>query len=190
MVLGGPLTASAPVSAHPHIWIDAEAVLIIENGALVGVETRWTLDPFVSALLIEDFDADKDGGFDAQEAAALEEATFVGLSEFGFYTHLRIDGMTSSPETVLDFRPTIRDDIVLYEFRMPLPAPVDPSRQSVDIAFYDDSYYTDLYYEDTMVSTRGDLPAGCTATLRLDEETPIYYGMVFPTRIGISCAEG
>jgi len=188
--LAGALTASAPASAHPHIWIDAEAVLVFEHGALVGVEARWTLDPFVSALLIEDFDVDKDGSFNAEEAAALEQATFVGLSEFGFYTHLRIDGVTSSPETVSDFHPTIRDDIVLYDFYVPLPAPVDPSRISVDIAFYDDSYYTDLYIEDATVSVRGDVAAGCAATLRLDEQTPIYYGMVFPTRIGIRCAEG
>lgn len=189
-MLAATLATIAPASAHPHIWIDAEAVLVIEHGALVGVETRWTLDPFVSALLIEDFDVDKNGAFDDQEASALEQAAFVGLSEYGFYTHLRIDGEMSSPETVLNFRPTIRDDVVLYEFYVSLPAPTDPSHQSVDIAFYDDSYYTDLYYEDASVSLRGDKTTGCVATLHLDEQTPIYYGMVFPTRIGLNCAEG
>jgi len=190
LAIAGALIAANPAEAHPHIWIDAAATLVFEQGALVGVETQWTLDPFVSALLIEDFDADKNGVFEPDEMSALEQATFVGLSEYGFYTHLRIDGVASSPEAVSDFLPTIRDDIVLFEFYVPLPAPVDPLRQSVDIAFYDDSYYTDLYVEDSTVSLRGDLAAGCAATVRLDEQTPIYYGVVFPTRIGISCAEG
>ena len=184
------LSTTGPGTAHPHIWIDAAANLVFEQGALVGIETQWTLDPFISALLIEDFDADKDGVFEPDEAVALEQATFVGLSEFGFYTHLRIDGVASSPETVLNFHPTIRDGTVLYSFYVPLPEPADPTRQAVDIAFYDETYYTDLYYEDASVSISGDHPGGCTPALREDHDTPIYYGMVFPLRIGLRCAEG
>lgn len=190
LTFAGTLAATGPGTTHPHIWIDAAATLVFEHGALVGVETRWTLDPFVSALLIEDFDADKNGVFEPEEATALEQATFVGLSEFGFYTHLRIDGVASSPETVLDFQPTIRDDTVLYDFYVPLPEPADPSRQTVDIAFYDETYFTDLYYEDASVTVSGDQTGGCSLSLREDHDTPIYYGMVFPMRIGLRCAEG
>ncbi len=190
LVTGGALLWTSPGATHPHIWIDAAVTLVFEQGALVGVEARWSLDPFVSALLIEDFDADKNGAFDAEEAAALEQATFVGLSEFGFYTHLRIDGLGYSPQTVENFQPTIQDDTVLYSFVVPLPEPADPSRQAVDVAFYDESYYTDLYTEDGWISISGDRTAGCVPTLRQDTDTPIYFGMVFPVRIGLRCAEG
>lgn len=190
LTFAGVLAATGPGTTHPHIWIDASATLVFEHGALVGVETRWDLDPFVSALLMEDFDADKNGIFEPEEAMALEQATFVGLSEFGFYTHMRVDGVASSPETVLDFRPSIRDDIVVYDFFVPLPEPVDPSRQRVDIAFYDETYFTDLYYEEASISLGGDQTGGCSLSLREDIETPIYFGMVFPLRIGLRCAEG
>ena len=190
LTFAAALAATGPATTHPHIWIDAAANLVFEHGALVGVEARWTLDPFVSALLIEDFDADKNGVFEPEEATALEQATFVGLSEFGFYTHLRVDGVASSPETVLNFRPTISGDTVLYDFYVPLPEPADPSRQRVDIAFYDETYFTDLYYEESMVSVSGDQTGGCSLSLREDHDTPIYYGMVFPLRIGLRCAEG
>ncbi len=190
LTFAGALAATGPGTSHPHIWIDAEATLVFEHGALVGVETRWTLDPFVSALLIEDFDTDKNGVFEPEEVSVLEQATFVGLREFGFYTHLRVDGVASSPDTVLDFQPTIRDDTVLYEFYVPLPEPADPSRQRVDIAFYDETYFTDLYYEDASISVSGDQTGGCSLSLREDLDSPIYFGMVFPTRIGLRCAEG
>ncbi len=186
----GMLGWTVPGDAHPHIWIDAAATLVFEHGVLVSVETQWTLDPFVSALLIQDFDADENGVFDADEATALEQATFVGLSEFGFYTHLRIGGVAYSPETVQAFQPTIRDDTVLYSFVVPLPEPIDPARQSVDVAFYDETYYTDLYTEDGWIAVSGDQTAGCVPTLRQDTETPIYFGMVFPVRIGLRCVEG
>lgn len=190
LATAGMLAWTSPGSAHPHIWIDAAANLVLEHGALVGVRAQWKLDPFVSALLVEDFDADKDGVFDAEEATALEQATFVGLSEFGFYTHLRIDGVAYSPETVQEFQPTIRDDIVIYSFFVPLPDPADPSRQTVDVAFYDETYYTDLYTEDGWITVSGDQTSGCVPTFRQDTESPFYFGMVFPVRIGLSCAEG
>lgn len=190
VAVAGALAMTQPGQAHPHIWIDAAATLVFEHGALVGVETRWTLDPFVSALLIQDFDADSNGVFDSGEATALEQATFVGLSEFGFYTHMRIDGVGYSPETVQQFRPTIQDDTVLYDFYVALPQPVDPARQQVDVAFYDETFYTDLYTEDGWIAVSGDQTAACVPTLRQDIETPIYFGMVFPVRIGLRCAEG
>ncbi len=190
LAVSGALATAQPSAAHPHIWIDAAATLVFEHGALVGVEVEWTLDPFVSALLIEDFDADKNGAFDPEEATALEQMTFVGLSEYGFYTHLRVDGVESTPETVQQFRPTIRDDVVLYSFFVGLPEPADPSRQAVDVAFYDETYYTDLYTEDGWIAVRGDQTAGCVPTLRQDTETPYYFGVVFPQRIGLRCAEG
>lgn len=190
LAIAGATAATQPADAHPHIWIDAAATLVFEQGALAGIEARWTLDPFVSALLIEDFDRDRDGAFGPEEAETLKQATFVGLSEFGFYTHLRIDGVASSPGTVLDFQPTISDGTVLYSFYVPLPVPVDPARQAVDVAFYDETYYTDVYYEDGWISVRGDAAAGCTPALWEDTDTPVYFGMVFPVRIGLRCAEG
>ena len=190
IAVAGALAMTQPGQAHPHIWIDSAAKLVFEHGTLVGVEAHWTLDPFVSALLIQDFDVDGNGMFDPEEATALEQATFVGLSEFGFYTHLRIDGVGYSPETVRHFQPTIQEDIVLYEFFVALPEPVDPARQQVDVAFYDETYFTDLYIEPGWIAISGDQTAGCAPTLWQDMETPLYFGMVFPQRIGLRCAEG
>lgn len=190
IAVAGALAWTSPGTTHPHIWIDAAATLVFEHGALVGVDTQWTLDPFVSALLIEDFDENDNGVFDADEAAAIEQLTFVGLSEFGFYTHLRVDGVEASPETVQQFQPTISGDTVLYSFFVPLPEPADPTRQRVDVAFYDETYYTDLYVEDGWIAVRGDETSGCVPTLRLDTDSPYYFGIVFPTRIGLRCAEG
>lgn len=184
------LLATGPSKAHPHIWIDARATLVFEQGALIGVEAHWTLDPFVSALLMEDFDADKDGTFDADEAAALEQATFVGLSEFGFYTHIRIEGTDYTPQAVDAFRPSIEGDVVVYEFYVPLPEQTDRTSKSVDVAFYDDTYYVELYTEEGWNSVSGDQVAGCAPVLEVDYDSPYYYGVVFPTRIGLSCVEG
>lgn len=190
LAAAGALVAAQPGAAHPHIWIDAKATLVFEHGALVGIRSNWTLDPFVSALLKEDFDSDKDGAFDAEEIGALEEATFVGLSEFGFYTHIRIDGTDYSPQSVEEFQPVIEGDVVVYQFFVPLPEPVDPTSQAVDVAFYDDTFYTDLYTEDGWTTLSGDQVAGCVPVHEVDYDSPYYYGVVFPTRIGLRCAEG
>jgi nickel/cobalt exporter len=33
-----------PLAAHPHVWIDAVATFVFEDGALVGLRQHWQFD--------------------------------------------------------------------------------------------------------------------------------------------------
>ncbi|NNG04216.1 MAG: DUF1007 family protein [Inquilinus sp.] len=184
------LAGARPAAAHPHVWIDARASLVMADGLLQGIAVEWTLDAFVSALLIEDFDGDGDGAFSTHEAAALHDQTFSGLSEYGYYTHLTVDGIDIGPAEIRDFAPAIAGDAVVYRFFAPLPIPADPTRKRVEVAFYDETYYVDVALVEPGIALAGAEGLGCTLEGREDLETPLYYGLAFPYRTAIVCAAG
>ena len=184
------LAGAQPAAAHPHVWIDARASLVMADGLLQGVAVEWALDVFVSALLIEDFDSDGDGAFDAAETAAIYDQTFSGLAEYGYYTHLTVDGIDIGPSEVRDFSPAIAGDAVVYRFTVPLAVPVDPTRERVELAFYDETYYVDVALVEPGIALVGAEGLGCTLEGREDLETPLYYGLAFPYRTAIACAAG
>ena len=54
---------SGGAAAHPHVFIDTQFDLVIEDGKLIAVRIDWAYDAFYSMLLIEEreLDADRDG---------------------------------------------------------------------------------------------------------------------------------
>jgi ABC-type uncharacterized transport system substrate-binding protein len=67
-VLGLAIVAPIPATAHPHVFIDH--TLLVRAGA-AGVEAlsfAWSLDPLTRALILQSFDADRDGMLSAKES--------------------------------------------------------------------------------------------------------------------------
>ena len=71
---------------------------------------------------------------------------------------------------------------------MPLAEPVDPGASRFAAGIYDPEYYVEvLLDEDDPVRFEG-LPSGaCTYAIQEDSEHPIYYGLVNPLTIVLSC---
>jgi ABC-type uncharacterized transport system substrate-binding protein len=184
--LGG---RSGPVAAHPHVWIDAVATFVFEGGSLVGLRQHWRFDEFFSSFVIEEQDANGDGAFDQAEIDAIREQAFGNLREYGYFTHARRGGDKLPLDQVSEFAARIEDDLLVYEFTLVLPEPVDPGAERVEAAIYDTEYYVEvLLNEDDPVRFEGIPNGACTFAIREDLENPIYYGMVNPLTIALSCA--
>ena len=180
---------SGPVAAHPHVWIDAVATFVFEGGSLVGLRQHWRFDEFFSSFVIEEHDANGDGVFDQAEIDAIREQAFANLREYGYFTHARLDGEKLALDKVSDFTARIEDDLLVYEFTMVLPEPVDPGAERVEAAIYDSEYYVEVLLDQYDPVRFEGIPSGaCTFAIREDLENPIYYGMVNPLTIALSCA--
>jgi ABC-type uncharacterized transport system substrate-binding protein len=56
------LPGAAPKAlAHPHVFVDTELRVFVEQGDAVAVEVTWTYDDFFSLLIFEDMGLDPDG---------------------------------------------------------------------------------------------------------------------------------
>jgi ABC-type uncharacterized transport system substrate-binding protein len=186
LVLGG---RSAPVGAHPHVWIDAVVTFVFEDRQLVALSHHWKFDEFFGSFVIEEHDADGNGAFDAAEVSAIRENAFSNLREFDYFTHVRLDRRKLPLHEVSTFAARIEDGVLVYEFTMPLPQPVDPRAGGFAASVYDAEYYVEVLLDEyDPVRFDGISSGGCTYEIREDADNPIYYGMVYPLAITLSCA--
>lgn len=86
------ISAAAPALAHPHVWVSVEATVLFDNGAITGLQQRWTFDEFYSAQAGEGLDQNRDGNLDRSELAELAKVNMEGLKEFDYFTEVRLAG--------------------------------------------------------------------------------------------------
>jgi ABC-type uncharacterized transport system substrate-binding protein len=173
-----------PAAAHPHVWIDASLGYVVEDASVTALQVTWVFDDLYSALVLEDFDGDGDGTLSQQELDALVGISAVNLMAYSFFTHVKIDGEKHYVALVKEFYAEVtEEDLILYRFRVPLPAPTAP--QQLAVGLFDDSYYVDI------ALAEGDVrvPDGCRAALQQDRNEPLYYGSYFPTYVHLDCSQ-
>lgn len=186
------LAVSTGAQAHPHVWIDAGAVLRYEERKLAAVELSWAFDGLFSTILYEDFDIDRDGVFNDEEIEEMRAGAFAGLSQVGFFTDLRLDGERVDWGLPSHFEIEARDGgaTVVYSFTLNLPEPIDPAGKELTLALYDPDFYVwvDLDKADR-VSVQGREGGNCLVTLTEDTDMPLYYDSFFPSKATIACAD-
>ncbi len=165
--------AAGPAAAHPHVFVTNKVAVLF--------------DDFFSSTLLEDFDADGDGGFDAAEVAALHDNAFVPLRDYGWFTHLYLDGEERPAPEPSGFRAVAEGELVRYRFDLMLPAPVDPAATLFEVAIYDQEYYVEVLLDADSPVTLEASPPACRATVAEDETRAYYFGMVYPQMIGVEC---
>src|SRR5918994_549986 len=106
VVLGGTAWAVAlpgPAAAHPHVWINDVTTFLFKDRQLAGIRHHWEFDEIFSSYVIDEQDANKDGELDRAEIDAIQANAFSNLRDYGYFTHLRIDGKEVPLTEVADF---------------------------------------------------------------------------------------
>jgi len=171
-----------PAAAHPHVWIDATLTYVVADSRVIALDVTWLFDDFYSAMVQEDFDGDGDGVLSQQEPDTLVGLSAVNLSQYSFFTHVKIGSDRLTIRAVREFyAETTAEGLTLYRFRVPLPAPAEP--KDIAVGLFDDSYYVDVALAEAAVQP----PPGCRAVLEPDQNEPLYYGTYFPTYVHLAC---
>jgi ABC-type uncharacterized transport system substrate-binding protein len=183
-----PAGGIAPAAAHPHVWITDVTTFVFEDRRLVGLRHQWTFDELFGSFVIGQHDVDGDGRFDPAETAALRQGAFDNLQEYGYFTHLRIDGEAWPLDEIEAFAARVDDGVLIYEFTLPLPQPVDLGAAGLALGVYDPEYYVEVLLDEHDPVRFAGLPSGaCTYAIHEDALHPIYYGMVYPLAITLAC---
>ncbi|WP_372096592.1 DUF1007 family protein [Tistrella mobilis] len=181
------LLQPSPARAHPHVWVTAEATPETLDDKVTAIQLSWTFDPMLSAVLVQDFDRNADGRYDADEQAALTAELLKNMSDYGYFTHVQVDASFVELAGVDGMAAAIGDKVVTMTFRARLKEPVDPRKHRITLGVYDPEYYIAF-----------DLPAGslhlnappldlCRPVAREDTLNPIYFGYVNPEVIDVVC---
>jgi ABC-type uncharacterized transport system substrate-binding protein len=182
------LGAATDADAHPHVWIDTVATLVFDRGKVVSIKLEWTFDEFFSATLIDSIHPKRKGRFDAKETKEVYEKDFANLKEDGYFVHLQVAGKKLPVREVSDFSVSYLKGRAIYRFTVRLPSPVDPVTTPIALSVYDESYFVEVAFdEQDPLRFEGKPDAMCRYDLRVDRNTPIYFGMVFPQRLRLEC---
>lgn len=183
------LTPSAAPRAHPHIWINDVTTFVFEDRALVGLRHHWQFDEFFSSFVIEEHDHDGDGAFNPDELASLRAGAFDNLRDVDYFTHVRVAGEALQLDAARDFSARIEDGVLIYDFLLPLPEPVDVATEAFEAGVYDAEYYVEVLFDENDPVRFEGMPSGmCIFEIVEDTDNPIYYGMVYPLAITLTCA--
>ncbi|KFE33936.1 DUF1007 family protein [Thioclava atlantica] len=134
------LPLAAP--AHPEDEILIRLLVGMEGGKVTHIGESWTFDPSVSQWLLQSFDTNGDGRFEADELEGVQEAARQNTEGSYFYTRIW-KGDTQLPDPELyGFQATVKDGSVTMAFALALPQPEDPEGMRIEL--YDPENLTGL----------------------------------------------
>ncbi len=180
--------AATPAVAHPHVFIDNKVTFVFDAGKVTALRLHWAFDDIFSDDLLNQFDADGDGEFDALESKAVGAGVLPNLKTFNYFTNIWVDGKKLDVIDPADFVATAKDGIVTFQMKMPLPQPVDPRTQALATEIYDREYYVEvLLAEQDPVALENADGVPCGASVRDDTENAYFGGFVIPQEIALQC---
>lgn len=184
------LATSTRASAHPHIWIDANAEMIFEKDKLTAIKMHWIFDDLFSMTLIDEFDKNYDTRFFGDENTTLHDNAFVALADVSWLTHVRQNETLLPFSETRDFKADITDDRrVTYDFTLVLNEPLDPVKDTISISVYDAEYYIDVaFLQVDPIVFHGNQNTSCHFEMSEDEKNRIYFDLVAPIRADLVCA--
>lgn len=138
------LAWAAPCRAHPHVFVDNHATFVFDEDGLIGFRLTWLFDDMFGSTIIQDYDADRDGAFDAAETARLKAEVFDNLRNYDWFVHLRVDGAPVRVTQVYDFAAHIDDGRLRYAFTVPCDVPAGGEEHTLLLSVRDDTYYADV----------------------------------------------
>lgn len=169
------LWSAQNASAHPHVWVDASAdILFDEGGAIVAIRQAWRFDEAFSAYLMLGLDVDGDGVYSREETAELAQVNVTSLADFHYFTSLAGAATTDRLGDLFseEFQPP-RDYYLDYDgihatlhFTLPLNAPVVAlGHDLVIVDIYDPEFFVAFsLIEDEPIQMVG-APDSCSLTI-------------------------
>ncbi len=174
--------------AHPHVFIDNTVTFVFSGDKITGFRENWVFDDVFSDQLLQQFDTDHNGKFDAKESKAVGETVLPNVKQFHYFTYVWVDKKELPPIPPKDFKATAEKGIVTFDFLVPLPKPVDPKTQSLAVEIYDHEFFVEVdLHKTTPVRFDGAKTVACEPKIRDDKARAYFGGFVNPQEITLSC---
>jgi ABC-type uncharacterized transport system substrate-binding protein len=150
------LVSAAALSAHPHMFIDSKVTFQFNENGLEGYWVAWWFDGGFTAMILTDYDIDKNGSFSPAEVREIEAGAFSNLENYGYFMFITVDGVSVPAATPVNFNAYLDGKRLVYEFFVPLSVPGPYDWTAVKLAIYDETFFCDIAFIETQpVTSRG-----------------------------------
>jgi ABC-type uncharacterized transport system substrate-binding protein len=171
--------------SHPHVFVDVDLVIVFNEQGLAGFRQRWFFDEMFSSTILMSFDKNKDHMLTVHEIEEIKKSAFNNLRNYGYFTHILIEGNTFEVKYVTEFSAEIHDNRLLYTFFVPCHVVASEQFKHITVSLFDETYYTDVALLSDSLSCENDSTFVVTYEIKRIEEFSFYYGQVIPDGVSI-----
>ena len=165
-----------PAAAHLHMFIDSQVIAVFDEQQLSGFRVRWKFDQMFTASIRLDYDRNRDGQFNDQEARLIEQNAFANLRNYHYFITLTHGDKKYQVEQVEQFDAWMDGDRLAYEFFVPYALPVSAADNRVKLVIFDDTFFCDIAYVDEKpVSIEGLEFVSAKAEIQKNRDAGITY---------------
>ena len=159
------LSATAPASAHPHVWVTVKSqIAFTPDGKVSAVMQDWVFDEMYSAFAIQGL-APAGQLVTKAQFAPLARENAGGLADIGYFTTLKIGGKAMDFGSVTDYWMQERPDhLVEFHVTLPLKVPA-PITRFLTLRVADPEFFIDFEFDDKEPIELVSAPSGCKATV-------------------------
>ena len=159
-----------PVVAHPHMWIDLETrVILNDHDGLIAIQQTWLFDDFYSAAVIEEAALDPGG----VEVGIQKDVNtlMTALEPYSYFTTVKHGNKTLSLTLVGDVEWKVIQKRVQMSFKTVIDERIDLNAQSLSYAIFDPTYYIEMvHFDDAIVKIEGKAASSCHS--RIEQPNP------------------
>ena len=159
-ILSVLLFCSVESYAHPDVFTKFSLTFIFNDEGLSAIKEKWVFDEAFSSILINDYDINGNKKLDASEIQKLKDESFDGLSDYKYFTFIKIGALKVAPVQGTNFNPSIRKNNVGYEFLLPYQIKSEKKYTEVFIDVFDPEIFIDFVYEEPpcLIENRENAP--------------------------------
>jgi ABC-type uncharacterized transport system substrate-binding protein len=169
------------VQAHPHVFITQRLNLVFDDKGLAGIKVCWQMDDMFAAMIAEDHDLNQNGKLEISEIQAVKEKAFSFVSEYNYFTFIKIDNEPFQVKFIKDFNAILENRKLVYEFLVPCHVTATNLVKKLTVASYDPSYYISIYFAPQKpVSFTAAEDFDVNTFIKEDPDTTIYFDMIHP----------
>jgi ABC-type uncharacterized transport system substrate-binding protein len=180
-LLAAGMVRSQQIHAHPHAFIVQRLTVLFDEKGLAGIRVRWKFDDMFAGMIAEEHDKNRNGGLEADEIQAVKEQAFDYISQYNYFTFIKIDGEPFAVKIIKNFTALLDNQRLIYEFTVPCHVRAGPQSKKITIGCYDPTYYTAIFFaQKNPVTLIGDEAFEVHTAIREDPDTLIYFDMIHP----------
>ena len=171
-------------SAHPHVYVDASVTFVLDSSGLKAVHENWLFDDIFSRAVMADLGLTPESLDTPEGQRTIHDGAFAYLRNYQWFTFIESGGKRIPVTETRDFRASIRDGRLTYDFAVPLDLPLAEIR-NFRMGVFDSEYYTDIVLADGGVAFEIDGMIQASHAIRPGKDQT-YWQFIVPDMIHLS----
>ena len=167
--------------SHPHVFIEQRIKIVFDDQGLAGFNIHWVFDDMFTSMILGDYDKNQNEVLEKSEVALIKKEAFSYLSDYNYFTFVKIDGKPFEVKFIQNFSAEVHDKKLIYKFFIPCHVTATSNFKHVTVTSNDPSYYSAVFFADNgSVSLDNSESFKIKTTIKEDKSTSKHFGQVNP----------